>query len=122
MLRALALSLCLLVPVLTPSHAKPPLELLFVERKGCPWCIRFEREITPIYAKTEVGGRAPLVKVDLDGGQPRNVSLESPVRFTPTFVLVRDGKEVGRITGYIDDATFWGLLEKMLAEHKDAAP
>ena len=94
------------------------MELLFVERSGCPWCVRFEREILPIYGKTDIGLRAPIVKVSLDDGQPKGVSLDLPVRFTPTFILMRDRKEIGRITGYMNDATFWGLLGKMLAEQK----
>jgi hypothetical protein len=35
---------------------------------------------------------------------------------------LKDRKEIGRITGYMNDATFWGLLDKMLAEHKDKRP
>ncbi len=118
-MKALLLSLVLVATVSRVSDAKSQFELLFVERSGCPWCVRFEKEVLPIYGKTPAGDVAPLVKVSLDAGQPKDVALNLPVRFTPTFILLRDRKEVGRITGYMNDATFWGLLEKMLAEHKD---
>jgi thioredoxin-related protein len=119
MLRNLLLSLTLLASASQASDAKSQFELLFVEKSGCPWCLRFEREVLPIYGKTPASEQAPLARASLDEGQPRDVSLNLPVRFTPTFVLLRDRKEVGRITGYMNDATFWGLLEKMLTEHQD---
>jgi thioredoxin-related protein len=122
MFRTLALSLFLLASAFGSSRAGSPFELLFVDKSGCPWCVRFEREVLPIYGKTPMGSEAPLVKVSLDDGQPKNVLLDLPVRFTPTFVLLKDRKEIGRITGYMNDATFWGLLDKMLAEHKDKRP
>ena len=32
----------------------------------------------------------------------------------PTFVLVEDGRELGRIEGYPGEDFFWGLLGKLL--------
>ena len=37
----------------------------------------------------------------------------APIRYTPTFVLARDGREVGRIEGYPGDSFFWALLDKL---------
>jgi thioredoxin-related protein len=42
--------------------------------------------------------------------------LTAPVRFTPTFVMVDNGREVGRITGYANDDTFWGLFGTLTAK------
>jgi hypothetical protein len=39
-------------------------ELIVFEQAGCEWCEVFNREIAPIYAKTEEGSRAPLRRVD----------------------------------------------------------
>jgi hypothetical protein len=122
MMRAVALLLTFLALACVPARAGSGFELLFVEKSGCPWCARFEREILPIYGKTSAGQQAPLVKHDLDQGQPKSAFLDEPVRFTPTFVILKDRREIGRITGYMNDAAFWGLLEKKLAEHKDARP
>ena len=44
--------------------------------------------------------------------------LVSPIRFTPTFVLVDDGREIGRIEGYPGEDFFWGLLERLLLQHR----
>jgi thioredoxin-related protein len=50
------------------------------------------------------------------------VTLATPVRYTPTFVVVDHGHEVGRITGYIDDESFWGLLDALAAKLEPAQP
>lgn len=88
-------------------------ELLMFERKGCAYCLKFDHDVAPIYEKTEEGQRAPLRRVDLANGTPGDVVLAAPVRFTPTFVLVDEGREVGRIIGYASDEAFWGLLGSM---------
>lgn len=85
-------------------------ELLVFERPGCVWCLRFDREIAPVYAKTEEGRLAPLRRLDVDEGDASRVALAAPVRYTPTFVLVDEGREVGRIPGYAGEEAFWGLL------------
>lgn len=90
------------------------LELVMVERAGCAWCARWNAEIAPIYPKTPEGAQAPLRRHDLGAGQPAQAA--TPVRFTPTFLLLRDGREIGRVTGYVDQAMFWGLLGDMLAK------
>ena len=83
-------------------------------RDGCPWCARWDREIGPIYPKTEVGRRVPLRMIDLDRERTGSVRIRSPIHYTPTFVLVENGEEVGRIEGYPGDAFFWGLLERLV--------
>jgi thioredoxin-related protein len=119
MFRMAAILLLLLTSLPLRAAQAGHLELMFVDRSGCPWCARFEREVLPVYPKTDVGQQVPLRRVSLDDGQPKAATLDEPVRFTPTFVLLKDGRELGRIVGYMNDATFWGLLEKMLAERRD---
>jgi hypothetical protein len=101
------------------ASAASAAELIFVERAGCPYCIKWEREIAPSYALTKEGKLAKLRKVDLGAGQPTQAAR--PVRFTPTFLVINDGKEVGRITGYSDEAMFWGMLSQILARLEPVA-
>lgn len=91
-------------------------ELVMFTRDGCPWCARFEREVAPAYHLTEEGRRAPLRRVELRAGGSQLPGLSAPVIAAPTFVLLENGREVGRITGYQGDDAFWGLLGKMLAD------
>ena len=91
-------------------------ELVMVERDGCTWCARWDAEIAPIWPKTEEGRRAPLRRVDIgDAGDA--VELQSRVIFTPTFLLVEDGRELERIEGYAGDEFFWVLVKAMLDRH-----
>lgn len=89
-------------------------ELVMFERQGCPWCVRFNEEVAPLYGRTKEAARAPLRRVDIDRAGGADVQLRGPVRYTPTFVLAEGGREVGRITGYPGQDHFWGLLTKML--------
>ena len=91
-------------------------ELVMYRRQGCPWCAAWDREIGPVYPKTDVGRSVPLRMVDLDQGDRAAVRLRSPIRYTPTFVLVDRGREVGRVEGYPGDAFFWGLLERLVEQ------
>lgn len=95
-------------------------ELILFERAGCPWCARWLREVAPAYPRSEEGEYAPLRRIDIDReGLPGNIAFKTPVRFTPTFVLVDQGREIGRLIGYIDAATFWGLYAKMVRDHRE---
>lgn len=90
-------------------------ELIMFERAGCVYCARWNAEVAPGYSKTPEGQRAPLRRHDLALGQMQGVELKRPVRFSPTFVLLENGREVDRITGYMDNASFWGLFAPMIA-------
>ena len=91
-------------------------ELLMFERDGCVWCARWDREIAPIYGKTDEAKVLPLRRINIDHDKPTDITLNAPVRYTPTFVIVDDGREIGRITGYLNDESFWGLLGKYAAQ------
>ena len=82
-------------------------------RDGCPWCAKWDREIGPIYPKTEFSRRAPLRTVNLDHDKDLPV-VHGPIIYTPTFVLVEGGKEIGRIEGYPGDEFFWVRLTSLL--------
>jgi thioredoxin-related protein len=91
-------------------------ELLMFERAGCPWCQRWNRDVGPVYSNTEEGRRAPLRRIDLDGKNDLSQVLREPVRYTPTFVLIENGREIGRLVGYINNETFWGMLANLLTK------
>jgi hypothetical protein len=108
-LRAALFAIAASLVWLTPSAAA---ELVMFRLPGCRWCAAWDREVGPIYPKTRIGQLAPVRFVDLREAPVAGVSLARPVRYSPTFVVVVDGREIGRIEGYPGDAFFWGLLEK----------
>lgn len=94
----------------SPGAADPI--LLMAEEDGCHWCAKWHEEIAPIYPKTAEGRTAQLQTYDLHRETP-DVAFVSKVRFTPTFILVENGQELGRIEGYPGEDFFWGLLTMM---------
>lgn len=104
---------------LTLAHARAA-ELVMMEQSGCPWCAAFDREIGTIYGKTDDGLRAPLRRVDIHQPLPSDLAFMHMERFTPVFVLVDKGHEIGRIRGYGGREMFWTQLY-MLMQKLDAA-
>ncbi len=86
-----------------------------VEQQGCPWCERWHAEIGPVYPKTAEGRRLPLRIIQRAEGLPDAIAFETGVAFTPTFIAVACGREVGRITGYPGEEFFWALLADLVA-------
>jgi hypothetical protein len=89
-------------------------ELVMFTRAGCEWCAAFEREIAPVYGKTDEGRRAPLRRVDFDAARPADLVFIEVERLTPLFVLIEKGREIGRIRGYPGEDHFWGLLDALI--------
>jgi len=93
-----------------PAVSARAAELVMFEQAGCVWCAAFDREIAPVYDKTDEGRRAPLRRVDMDRPLPPDLAFIQAERLTPLFVLIDKGREIGRIRGYPGDDHFWGLL------------
>lgn len=89
-------------------------ELVYVFSPGCPYCRLWDKEIAPIYENTGEAQRAPLRKIDIRDPELEGLKMERPVHYTPTFVLMQDGIEIGRIEGYGGEDFFWGRLAKLL--------
>ena len=117
-MRRALIAAALLLPVLDFAVPAAAAELVMFRRAGCPYCAAWDRAIGPVYPKTDIGKRLPLRQVDLDRSTDGKVDLVSPVRFTPTFVLVDQGRELGRLEGYPGEDFFWGLLERLLLQHR----
>lgn len=108
--------LWLVMSCLTPAQAA---ELVMVEQHGCHWCERWNEEIAHIYPKTDEGHRAPLRRVNIRD-LPDDIDFATRPVFTPTFVLVEDDQELGRIEGYPGADFFWSMLNQLLDTHPEA--
>jgi len=105
-----------LTAALLAAPAAGAAELVIFERAGCPYCAQFEREIGPIYPKSDEGKAAPLRRVDVHAPIPPDLGAVTVERITPVFVLVDHGREIGRIRGYPGEDNFWGLLAGMISD------
>jgi hypothetical protein len=87
-------------------------ELVMVEEEGCRFCRKWDTDIGGIYPHSPEGRFAPLRRVKR--GAPELAEF-SAVVYTPTFILVRERRELGRITGYPGQDYFWEELAPILA-------
>ncbi len=96
-------------------------ELVMVEQEGCEWCERWNEEIAPAYPKTTEGKFAPLRRVDLFA-MPTDLTIVRRVNFTPTFLIVQDGREIARLEGYPGADFFWPVLANLLTKFANYQP
>ncbi len=113
LLAALLLAFLAALLALGPPARAAELELIMFQTPECPWCQAWEAEVGVIYAKTPEGRRAPLRRVDIYAPPP-DLDQVNGIYYTPTFVLLAGGREVGRILGYPGEAYFWTLLGEFL--------
>jgi hypothetical protein len=109
--RGLAAIVFLLLPGAAANAAG--VRLLMVEQAGCRYCIDWDREIGPKYPMSAEGRFAPLHRVKREDASLRDFK---PVIYTPTFLVVQDGREVGRVTGYAGKLFFWEELDEQLVK------
>jgi hypothetical protein len=108
--KGFGLYLCLATSTLSASGV----ELLVIEQEYCPFCERFNRDITPGYPNTAEGRLAPLKQLDLHQPWPAEYAEIKSATVTPTFILISDNKEVARLVGYPGSEYFWIELNDML--------
>ena len=93
-------------------------ELIMVEQQGCYYCLEWKDQLGHIYPKTPEGKYAPLKTIDITEVDELN-GLQRDVIFTPTFVLMENEKELGRLEGYSSEDFFWELLEVILEKETE---
>lgn len=99
----------------TPARVSAA-ELLMMEAAACEWCEKWDEEIGVVYGKTKEGRRAPLKRLDIHDPMPAAYSQIRRANFSPTFILVDNGEEIGRIRGYPGEDFFWPMLHQLLAK------
>ena len=109
----LVAAMLLAIGILT-SKAAVSAELLMLEQEGCAYCEKFDREIAAAYPKTAEGKIAPLRRIDINEKWPEDLADIKPTTLTPTFILIENNRESGRLYGYNGDEYFWFLLGELL--------
>ena len=92
-------------------------ELVYFGSSACSVCETWDQDVGVIYAKTEESKILPLRHQDVHDPKPDDIAFIKGVIYTPTFVAIENGREVGRIVGYMGDFFFWeqvdGLIKKL---------
>ena len=83
-----------------------------VTASDCPWCEAFEDEVGKGYPNTEEAKLLPLRRYDFYDPMPTDMVDLVPATMTPTFIVIKDGKEAGRIIGYPGHELFWWRLSE----------
>lgn len=91
------------------------LEFLVLEVKSCHVCELVRAHILPQYERSATAREAPMRFVDLNAIDEAKLGLTSPVTTVPTIVLMREGQEVARLTGYTGPQIFLQAVPEMLA-------
>lgn len=91
----------------------PGVTLMMVEEPGCHFCRKWHAEIGPGYSSTAEGRFAPLKRVV--GRGARELQGLAPVVYTPTFIVMREGRELGRLAGYPGADYFYPELKPLLS-------
>jgi hypothetical protein len=91
-------------------------ELVMVDARACTYCQKFAREMDDVYAASPAGLNAPIRRVSPFKRWPADLSAVRPAPYTPVFILVDGGREVGRFAGYKSPEWFWSKLNPLLAQ------
>jgi len=108
--------------LLLSGVASEAAQLVMTDHRACRYCAQFNREVGKVYSQTEAGQLAPLRRVSRLKKWPSDLATITPAYHTPVFILVENGREVGRFAGYIGEEAFWQQLNPLLARLEPSPP
>ncbi len=89
-------------------------KIVMFDSKSCGACKQFKREMAPVYRRSRLGKAVPLRIVDSNGrAMKRYRKRVHPISYTPTFVLMRNGREIARSVGYGGRKSFMRTVRAM---------
>jgi thioredoxin-related protein len=91
------------------------LQLVVMEAEGCIYCTVFRRDVLPSYEESERGKDMPVRFIDVNDVAKAGIELSQPIDILPTFVVVKDNHEVGRIPGYVGPEDFFHSINYLLS-------
>lgn len=97
------------------------MRLFVFEIEGCTACAQFHTEALQDYWTSETSRSLPLTIVDLNALGTAGQPLRSPIRTVPTFIVMRDGIEIARLTGYPGKQAFEAGIAQVLADDAPTA-
>jgi thioredoxin-related protein len=121
----LALCLAALLPATFPVRADIDpdapapkagnFQLVVMEAPGCTYCGIFRRDVLPSYEASERAKELPVRFLDVNDQAASGLDLQTPVDIVPTFIVVKDKKEVGRIPGYLGPENFYHAINHLMS-------
>lgn len=102
-----------------PVNSGPNLEMVVLEVDGCIYCGVFRRQLLPAYQASRHGRAIPVRFVDINDEALARIGLTQPVGMVPTFVVLENNEEIGRIPGLMGHADFFRALDVITAGRLD---
>ncbi|MGL1919780.1 MAG: thioredoxin family protein [Hyphomicrobiales bacterium] len=95
-------------------------ELLMFEHVGCVQCKLFKKETLADYQASKFAKDMPIRSIVANDPDPFKGLTDikgAPFYYSPTFILVQDGKELVRIRGYAGKKAFMEQISNIHANH-----
>ncbi|MGI9423981.1 MAG: transcriptional regulator [Hyphomicrobiaceae bacterium] len=112
------LLICTAVFAFIPANAA---QLINLEEDGCSWCERWHQVVGLIPDNTRESKYTLLRRVDVHEDLPDDLSFVVKGGYTPTFILIDDDREIGRIRDYSGEESSCGLLAKKIRKRRRLA-
>ena len=88
--------------------------MIMITDKKCLYCIVWEKQIGSIYPRTEIARKYPLVRIERKNiNDFRKYGLKK-INLTPTFIFLRNNKQIGSIQGYTNPEMFWWQVDEII--------
>jgi hypothetical protein len=91
------------------------MELVVFEHPDCTSCAMFRSRVALRYQASPQATEAPLRFVDIATTDTGRLALNAPITMVPTFVLMKQGREVDRISGYWAPDNFFKMVAYLIA-------
>ncbi|MBY0226443.1 MAG: hypothetical protein K2Q28_11615 [Hyphomicrobium sp.] len=92
------------------------LEILVVEIDNCIYCGLFRRDVAPTYKISRRAKTVPMRFIDINAPDVDRLNLTAPIDSVPTVLVVENGRELGRIAGYVGPEIFFHSLGRLLPD------
>jgi thioredoxin-related protein len=99
----------------TPASTSTKFQLVVLEADGCIYCNVFRRQLLPAYEASLHGKKAPIRFIDINDPSLGKLGLTQPVGVVPTFVVLENNEEIGRIPGLVGRHDFFRALDYIFA-------
>ncbi len=94
----------------TKEQIETTYELIMFKTSICNHCAVFDQDVAELYKSHSLAKKAPWVNVNLDDAGTGKYHLSKPIEMVPTFVIMKNGKEIGRLPGVIDKFMFLAFV------------
>lgn len=100
----------------TSSLSDTHVELIVVEVDNCLYCGVFRRDVVPTYEGSVRARSVPMRFININAPDVDQLALAGPIDSVPTVLVVENGRETGRIAGYVGPEIFFHSLARLLPD------